>query len=147
MIGRPIASEEFAEILLAEVAGVVEYDVENDFHIAGMHLVNESLERHILAFVAVVNLREIESMVAVVVVARGIFDYGSNPYGSETESFDIVEFFDKTFEIATPSRVAFICRLIVPTLSVVRWVAIVETSGHNGIDGFVTKISSITYES
>lgn len=40
MIGRPIAREEFAKILFAEVAGVVEYDVENDFHIAGVDLVD-----------------------------------------------------------------------------------------------------------
>lgn len=146
MIGRPIASEEFAEILLAEVARVVEYDVEDDFHIAGVDLVDESLERDIVALVAMVDFREIEGVIAVIVVARGIFDYGSDPYSSETESFDIVEFFDEAFEVATPSRVALVSLLIVPTLSVVGRVAIVESGSHDEIDGFVAKVGAIANE-
>ena len=146
MIGRPIAREEFAEILLAEVACVVEHDVEDDFHVAGMHLVYKSLERDIVALVAVVDFREIEGMIAVIVVARGIFDYGSDPYGGETESLDIVEFFDEAFEVATPSRVALVGLLIVPALSVVGRVAIVESGSHDEIDGFVAKVGAIANE-
>ena len=82
-----------------------------------------------------------------VVVTRSIFDNWSNPYCSETEGFNIIEFFDKAFEISTPSRVAFICCLVVPALSVVRRVTIVETSSHDKIDGFVAEISSITNKS
>jgi hypothetical protein len=109
-------------------------------------LVDESLERDVVALVAMVDFREIESMIAVIVVARGIFDHRGNPYSSETESFDIVELFDEAFEVATPSRVALVSLLIVPTLSVVGRVAIVESGSHDEIDGFVAKVGAIANE-
>lgn len=104
------------------------------------------MERDIVALVAMVDFREIEGVIAVIVVARGIFDYGSDPYSSETESFDIVEFFDEAFEVATPSRVALVGLLIVPALSVVGRVAIVESGSHYEIDGFVAKVGAIANE-
>ena len=58
-------------------------------------------------------------MIAMIVVARSVFNHRSNPYGGKPESFDVVELLDKSLEVATPAGVAVVIRLSVPTLHVV----------------------------
>ena len=144
LVGIPVAGEEFAEVLLAEVTRMVQHDVKDDFHTARVGSVNQVLEEDVLrlcvCLVAAVHFGEVACVVAVVVVAGSVLHDWGNPDSGEAEGFDVVETFDDTFEVATPSRVAHVVLLRVPTLGVVRWVAVVETGGHEEIDTLVTEV-------
>ena len=85
-----ITVELLAELLLTEVTGVVEHDIEDNLDTLGVSLVDEFLEHHVTALFAVtalitaIYLGEIRSMIAVVVITGCILYDRSNPDGSET---------------------------------------------------------------
>ena len=145
-----VTIEQLAELLLTEVTGVVEHDVKNDLDTLFVSLVDEFLEHHvttltITALIAAVNMLEIHSMIAVVVITGCVLYYRSNPDGSETKSLDVVELVDNTLEVASPARVfCFNLRcLVVPAEHIVFRITIVETSGNHEIDTFVSEVSTI----
>ncbi len=154
------ARELLAELLLAEVAGVVEHDVENDLDALLVRLVDEGLEVDVaraaavvfslalMTLVAQVYLRHVHGMVAVVVVARRVLHHGGDPDGSEAKRLDVVELVDQSGKVATPARVARLdlFSLVVPTEHVVVGVAVVETGGDDEIDRLVAEVSSIGVE-
>ena len=92
--------------------------------------------------VSVVDFRKVHSMVAMIVKPGSVFNDRRNPYGSKTESLDVVQLVDETFEVAAPFRVVHI-KHSVPTVGVVCRVAIVESSGHGKIDCLVAEIRTI----
>ena len=69
-----ITIEHLAELLLTEVTGVIEHDIEDNLDTLGVSLVDEFLEHHVTALFAVtalitaIYLGEIRSMIAVVVI-------------------------------------------------------------------------------
>ena len=77
-------------MLLTEVTGVVEHDIEDNLDTLSVSLVDEFLEHHVTtlaavtALIAAVNLREIHGMIAVVVITRGVLNDRRNPDGCET---------------------------------------------------------------
>ena len=85
-----ITVELLAKMLLTEVTGVVEHDIEDNLDTLGVSLVDEFLEHHVTALFAVtalitaIYLGEIRSMIAVVVITGCILYDRSNPDGSET---------------------------------------------------------------
>ena len=142
LVCRPVAGKEFAEVFLTEVARVVEHDVENNFHAACMCCIDKVLKLNIFAFVAFVHLGEVQGVITVVVVTRTVGNDRRNPHGRKAQRFDVIEFFDQAFEIAAPSRVAHIVILSIPTLRVVRGIAVVETGSHHKIDGLVAEVGA-----
>ena len=110
----------------------------------GMCLVDERLEVHIPALIAVVHLREIHGVIAVIVVARSVLHHGGNPNGREAEGLDVVEFVDDAFEISTPAGIAGLdlFLLIVPTQHIVTRIAVVETGGHHEVDGLIAEVGA-----
>ena len=144
LVGIPIAVEEFAKIRLSEVAGMVQHDVDNEFHALGVDGIDESLQRYALRLVATVYLTHIHSMITVIVVARSIFDNRGNPNCRKAEGFNVVQLVDKPLKVAAPSRVANVFRLSVPAVGVVRRVAIVETCGYYKINRLVAEIIAVT---
>ena len=142
LVSRPIASEEFAEVLLAEVTCVVEYDIQDDLHTFCVSSINQILELYILALIALIYFREVACVIAMIVVARGVFHHRSNPNSSKSEGLDIVQFLNQTFEVATPSRVAYIIVLCIPTLGIIVWVTVVETGGHYEVDLLVAEVGT-----
>ena len=105
-----------------------------------MGSVNQVLELHILTLIAFVHFRKVMSMVSMIVIARSVLHDRSNPYSGKTECLDVVQFLNQSFEVATPSGVTNIVVLRVPTLGVIIWITIVETSGHHKINLLVTEI-------
>jgi len=143
LVGVPIAREQFAEILFAEIAGVVDDDVEQDFHAASVGGVDDGLEINVFALISVVHLADVAGVIAVVVVAGGVLHDGRNPNGGESERFDVVHLLDETFEVAAPARVAVVGRLIVPALRIIGGVAIVEAGGDGEVNHLVAKVRAI----
>ena len=146
LIGIPIAGKLFAERAFAKVAGVIEHDVENEFHAPFVHFIDKGLEAHILAFVAVVHLAHIAGVVAVVVETGSIFHDRRNPDGSEAQRLNVVEFFNQALKVAAPSRVAVHVGRSVPALHIVVGVTVVEAGGDYKIDTFVTEVGSPTHK-
>ena len=85
-------------------------------------------------------------MVSVIIKPGGIFNDRGDPYSCKTERLDIVEFVDKTFEVASPFGVVDI-EFSVPAICVVGTVPVVETGGHCKIDGFIAEIGTAAYKS
>ena len=116
-----------------------------------MCLINEFLEHGvtvlatIAALITAVNMLEIHSMIAVVVITGCVLYDRSDPDGSETKRLDVVELVNHALEVASPARVfCFNLRcLVVPAEHIVSCVTIVETRGHHKIDTFVSEISTI----
>ena len=85
-----ITVELLAKMLLTEVTGVVEHDIEDNLDTLSVSLVDEFLEHHVTTLFAVtalitaIYLGEIRSMIAVVVITGRILYDRSNPDGSET---------------------------------------------------------------
>ena len=84
-----ITVELLAKMLLTEVTGVVEHDIEDNLDTLGVSLVDEFLEHHvtaltITALIAAVNMLEIHGMIAVVVITGCVLYDRSNPDGCET---------------------------------------------------------------
>ena len=119
MVALPVAVKQLAEVCLAEVAGVVEHDVENHLHASLVGSVDERLEGDVLRLVAVVYFAEVGCVISVIVVALGVFYYRGNPDGGEAESLDVVKLLNKALEVAAPSGVAVVVLLAVPALHVV----------------------------
>ena len=145
-----VTIEQLTEFFLTEVTGMVEHDIEDNLDTLGMSLIDEFLEHHvttltITALIAAVNMLEIHSMIAVVVITRRILNDRSNPDGSETKRLDVVELVNHTLEVASPARVfCFNLRcLVVPAEHIVFRVTIVETGGNHEIDTFVSEVSTI----
>ena len=68
-----VTIEQLAELLLTEVTGVVEHDVEDNLDTLSVSFVDKFLEHHvtaltITALIAAVNMPEIHGMIAVVVI-------------------------------------------------------------------------------
>ena len=145
-----VTIEQLAELLLTEVTGVVEHDIEDNLDTLGMSLIDEFLEHHvttltITALIAAVNMLEIHGMIAVVVITGCVLYDRSNPDGSETKRLDIVELINDTLEVTSPARVfCFNLRcLVVPAEHIVFRISIVETGGDHEIDTFVSEVSTI----
>ena len=96
---------------------------------------------------AVVHTRHIHGMIAMIVISRGILDNRSNPHRSKAKGLDIVELVYQSLEIASPCRVAIIGFLIIPTLPVVAWVAIIKTGGNNKIYALIAEVGPASHES
>jgi len=149
-----ITVELLAKMLLTEVTGVVEHDIEDNLDTLGVSLVDEFLEHHVTALFAVtalitaIYLGEIRSMIAVVVITGCILYDRSDPDGSETERLDVVELVDDTLEVTAPTRVpgTLLCFLVVPAEHVVFRISIVETGGDHKVDTFVSEVSTIIRE-
>ena len=146
-----VALIELAEEVFAEVAGVLEHDVEDYLQPLGVSGIDKALEGNVLrcspllsALVAKVYRREVHGVVAVVVVARSVLHNRCNPDSSEAESLDVVELVDESLEVTTPAWVlrGNLRLLVVPAKHVVCRVAIVEASGNDEVDGFVTEVST-----
>ena len=145
-----VTIEQLAELLLTEVTGMVEHDIEDNLDTLVVRLVNEFLEHHVTALtittlIAAVNLGEIHGMIAVVVITGCVLYDRSNPDGCETKRLDIVELINDTLEVASPARVfCFNLRcLVVPAEHIVFRISIVETGGDHEIDTFVSEVSTI----
>ena len=67
-----------------------------------MSSIDEVLEFNIFALEASVHLAHVQSMIAMIVIARRVLDNGSDPDGGESKSLDVVEFLYQTFEVAAP---------------------------------------------
>ena len=128
----PITIEHLAESGLAEVTGVVEDDVEDNLHTALVCFFDNLLETNAFGLIAMVHFREIVCMVAVVVITRGVLYDRSNPDSGEAKCLDVVHLLDETFEVTTPSRIARV--VTIPTVGVIRCVAVKETGCHHEID-------------
>ena len=146
LVGIPVASEQFTQVFLAEVARVIEHHIEQHLHATGMRLVDECLECRVTAFVAVVHTAEVAGMITVVVQARGVLNDGRYPHGGETQRLDIVQFFNQALEITTPAGVTMVGCPTIPTLGVVTGIAVIETGGNHKIDALVTEIVAGTYK-
>ena len=147
LVGAPVAGKLLAEVFLAKVTGVVEHNVEHDFHSTLVRLVDQGLETHVLALVAMIHLAEIAGVIAVVVEARSVFHHRCHPNGGEPQCLDVVKFFDKPLEVAAPSRVAVHRGWCVPALGIVARVAIIESGSDHEIDTFVAKVGSAAHKS
>ena len=135
-----------AEVLLAEVAGVLEHNVKDNLHAAGMCGINEVLELAVVALVARVDLAEVKGVIAVVVETGGILDDGGNPHCGEAQRLDVVQFLDKSFEVATPLGVVDVLDTV-PAIGVVAVVTVVETRGDGKIDSFIAEVGTISHKS
>ena len=131
---------------------MLQHNVKNNLHVAFMHLVNECLECHVcigisvgFSNISVVNFREVHGMVAVIVESGSVLNDRRNPYGSKSESLDVVELVDETFEVAAPFRVVHV-KHSVPAVGVVCRVAVVEAGGNGKIDCLVAEIRAIPYK-
>ena len=90
--------------------------------------IDEVLKLHIFlrapfaaALVAEVDGGKVHGVVAVEVGSGAVLDHGRNPYGSESECLDVVEFLNQTGEVASPVGV-IVCNLhglVVPAADVV----------------------------
>ncbi len=132
---------------------MLQHNVEYQLHAALVHFVDKFLESSlgacgvgVLRHIAVVDLGEVDGVIAVVVEAGGVLYHGSNPHGSEAERLDVVEFVDKTFEVASPFGVVDVL-LAVPAVDVVAVVTVVETGCHGEIDGFVAEVGAVAHKS
>ena len=149
-----ITVELLAKMLLTEVTGVVEHDIEDNLDTLGVSFVDEFLEHHVTTLFAVTTLiaavyfREIRSMIAVVVITGCVLYDRSNPDGSETKRLDVVELVDDTLEVTSPTRVlgAHLCFLVVPAEHIVFRISIVETSGDHEVNTFISEICTIIRE-
>ena len=95
---------------------------------------------------AVVHTRHIHSMIAMIVISRGILDNRGNPHRSKAKGLDIVEFVYQSLEITSPCRISLIGVLIIPALPVVAWVAIIKTGGNNKIYAFIAEVGPASHE-
>ena len=89
LVALPVAVKQLAEVCLAEVAGVVEHDVENHLHASLVGSVDERLEGDVLRLVAVVYFAEVGCVISVIVVARSVFYYRGNPDGNNARTSGI----------------------------------------------------------
>ncbi len=144
--------EKVAEVVFAEIRGVVEHDVKHDFHAFGMCGVDEALESHVLAcapflaaLIAEVYFREVHGVVAVEVGAGSVLHYRGDPDGGEAESLDVVELVDEALEVAAPVGVTVgnLDVLVIPAAYVVGGVTVIETGGHGEVDGFIAEIGAV----
>ena len=122
-------------------------DVQDNFHAASVSSINKVLKIDIFTLVAFIHGAEVKCVVAMVVIAGSVSNNRSNPNSGKAECFDVIQFFNKSFEISSPSRVSLVSLHIVPALPVVARVAIIEASGHYKIDCFVTEICAVAYKS
>ena len=140
LIGRPVPIEEMAKVRLAEITGVVEHDIENDLHSPCVRLVYHRLKRDAFRLMTMIHFREIVRMVAVVVVPGRVLHDRRDPDSRKTQRFDIIHLLDQSLEISAPGRVTGVLRMVVPTLRVVRRIAVIEPRRQQEIDLLVPKI-------
>ena len=142
-----VAGEQLAQVLLAEVARVVEHDVEDDFHAALVRFVNHGLETHVAALQALVHLAHVHGMVAVIVKSRGVLHHWRNPDGGEAQRLDVVHALNESLEVTTPVGVLVGNVLAgIPAVGVVRLVAVVEARRHHKVDTFVAEVSTSAHK-
>ena len=150
-----ITVKEATERLFAEVAVVVQHDVENQFHTSGMDGIQQALECHVFvappllpALIAQVHLGEVHGVIAVVVVTRRILHHGGYPDSRETQGLDIVQTLYKSLEVTTPTRVfgLLLCRLVLPAQHIVGGVAVIKTGCYHKIDGLVAEVGPSPYK-
>ena len=140
LIGVAVTREQFAKVLLAKVARVVEHNVKQHFHSARVSFVNEGLKCRVAALVAVVNAAKVARMVAVIIQSRGILDDRGYPYCRESQRLDVVQLVNQSLEVATPARVAAIGSASVPALRVVARVTVIKARSDHKIDALITKV-------
>lgn len=121
---------------------MIENDVENQFHIAGMHFFQQGLKGDVFGLVTRVDFGKIESMVAVIIVTGGVFHHRGDPDRSESQRFDVIEFFDESLEVSAPCRIGRGI-LAVPAIDVVGRIAVVKAGGDRKVDRFVAEIGSL----
>ena len=137
---RPVTFKQFAQMFLAEVSRVVQYNVNDYLHAPLMDSIDKRLQRDVLALIATIYPTEIHSVVAVIVVARGVLHHRSYPDGGKAQRLDVVQFLNESFEVAAPRWVAGITFAVVPALGVVLRVAVIETCGQQEIYCLVAEI-------
>ena len=149
---RVVLLEHLAQVVLAEVAGVLKHNVKYEFHPTFVYLVYKFLKSNVcicigafLGHISVVYLREVHGMVAVIVESRSVFDNRSNPHCRESESLDVVELVDKSLEISTPFRVIDVL-YSVPTIDVVVPVSVIKAGCHREIDCLIAEVGTVTDE-
>ena len=132
---------------------MLKHDIENEFHSALVHFIDECLESDVCAcrisifrYIPVVDFREVHGMVAVVIEAGSILHNRSDPDGGKAECLDVVEFVDESLEVAAPFGVIDVVDAI-PAVDVVVGVTIIESRGHREIDGFIAEVGAVTHES
>ena len=111
-----------------------------------MHGIDERLEGAVRAFITRVHLREVRSVVSVIVIARSVLHHRGDPDGSEAEGFDVVKFLDEAFEVTAPEGVSCVHGVRVPSVGVVRGITIVETCGHGEINCLIAEVVAISHE-
>ena len=121
-------------------------DVQDNFHAASVSSINKVLKIDIFALVAFIHGAEVKCVVAMVVIAGSVSNNRSNPNSGKAECFDVIQFFNKSFEISSPSRVSLVSLHIVPALPVVAWVAIIKTGGNNKIYAFIAEVGPASHE-
>ena len=138
---------------LTEVSGVVEHDVEDDLDAFLVSGINELLEHHVTAasvtaLIAAVHLREVGSMVAMIVISRSILHDGVDPDSGEAQSLDVVKLVDESLEVTAPAWVfgGLLAFLIVPAQHVVAGITVVEAGGEDEVDTLVAEVCSAAYK-
>ena len=111
---------------------MLENNVLVNLHTLLVNLVNKVLIGEVRAFITEVYRAEVHSVVAVVVVTRGVCNNGSYPDCVKAERLDVVELVGKTFEVAAPCRVGIgvVSVAVVPAVNVVAGVAVIKTGCH-----------------
>ena len=142
-IGVVVLGEERSHVSLTEVRGVVPYDVLYDLHALFMSGGDQILIGEIVALVSGVDLREVERVIAMIVIAGRVLDNGRDPYRGEAQRLDVVELIGKTLEVAAPCGVGIgvVRLLVIPAVNIVAGIAVIETGGDDKVDGILTHIN------
>ena len=140
LVSIDVSREQFAQVLFAKVARVVQHHIEQDFHPTRVSLVDKRLERRVATLIAVINAREIARMVTVVIKSRSVLDNRCHPNRRESQSLDVIQFLDQTLEVAAPAGISAVGSARIPALGVVARVAVIEARRDHKIDTLVAKI-------
>ena len=94
LVFGPVASKHLAQVCFTKVTCVVQHNIQDNLHTALVRFINHLLETYPFRLVAVIHLRKVMCMVAVVVITRCIFYDRCNPNSGKAESFDVIHLLD-----------------------------------------------------
>ena len=126
---------------------MLENNVLINLHTLLVNGVDKILIIKIVALVTVINRAKVHSVVAMVVVTRGVCNNGSYPDCVKAERLDVVELVGKTLEVAAPSRVGIgvVSVAVVPAVNVVAGVAVIKTGCHYKVECVLARIGAVDW--